>query len=351
MAAYTEIDDAGSYFKAVAYTGTGSGAKVVTGVGFQPDNIFFKLRSGVYAWAGIDSVRGVTSILELDSNGGAATNSNYLASFDSDGFSTTATQDTGTNSSGTYMGFSWKAGTTSGIATNGSTTITPSAYSFNQTAGISIIKYEGNDTSGAKVAHGLGTIPQFAIFKNLDATETWSVYHEKLGNTKYLVMNTTAGSVTTTNRWNDTSPDSVNFTIGNSSAVNVTGEDVIAYCFADVKGYSKFGSYTGYDTDDGPFIYTGFRPALILIKRDSAGAWWLANSTVNPGNLDPITGVLRPNSTAAQTADASETLDILSNGFKLRSNGGDINYSGVYYYAAFAEFPIVSSNALPGVAR
>ena len=347
MAAYTEIDDAGSYFNPVAYTGTGSGAKVVTGVGFQPDNIFFKLRSGVYAWACLDSVRGVTSILELDSNGGAATNSNYLASFDSDGFSTTATQDTGTNSSGTYMAFSWKAGTTSGLTTDGSTTITPSSYSFNQTAGISIIKYTGNSTSGAKVAHGLGAIPQWMIIKNLDQTETWTVYHEKLGNTKYLIMNTTSGAVTTTNRWNDTSPDSVNFTIGDSTSVNVTGEECIAYCFAEKQGYSKFGSYTGYDTSDGPFIYTGFRPAFLMIKRDSAGAWFLANSTASPTNISPIEGTLRPNSTAAQVSDASETLDILSNGFKLRSNGGDINYSGVYYYAAFAESPLVNSNGVP----
>ena len=335
-------------FKTHLYTGTGaSNAQTFPETtAMQPDLTWIKNieTTDTHIWT--DAVRGATKYITSYDGALEATNAESLKSFDSDGFTVGTMNEVNTNTE-SFVSLNWKGGTTSGIATDGSTTITPSAYSFNQTAGISIIKYEGNDTSGAKVAHGLGTIPQFAIFKNLDATETWSVYHEKLGNTKYLVMNTTAGSVTTTNRWNDTSPDSVNFTIGNSSAVNVTGEDVIAYCFADVKGYSKFGSYTGYDTDDGPFIYTGFRPALILIKRDSAGAWWLANSTVNPGNLDPITGVLRPNSTAAQTADASETLDILSNGFKLRSNGGDINYSGVYYYAAFAESPLVNSNGVP----
>jgi hypothetical protein len=347
MAEYISFQPS-DYFNPVGYTGTASGAKVVTGVGFQPDNIFFKLRSGVYAWAAIDAVRGVTKILECDANAAENTNSNYLASFDSDGFSTTATQDTATNSSGTYMGFSWKAGTTSGIATDGSTTITPSSYSFDQTAGISIIKYTGNSTSGAKLAHGLGAIPKWIIIKNLDATEGWTVYHEALGNTKYLALNTTAAADTQTNRWNDTSPDSVNITLGDSSGVNT--QTYIAYCFSEIRGYSKFGSYTGYDTSDGPFIYTGFRPAMVLIKRTSAGAWWLNNSTVNPINITSLSA-LRSNSTAAETTDSSETIDVLSNGFKLRSNGGDINYSGVYFYMAFAEFPLVSSNNVPGVAR
>ena len=137
------------YFNPVGYTGTASGAKVVTGVGFQPDNIFFKLRSGVYSWAAIDAVRGVTKILECDADGAEGTNLNYLASFDSDGFTTTATQDTGTNSSGTYMGFSWKAGTTSGL-TGG--TITPSAYSFNATSGFGMYKFTGKAIGGSDYA-------------------------------------------------------------------------------------------------------------------------------------------------------------------------------------------------------
>ena len=326
MAAYISFQPS-DFFNPVAYTGTASGAKVVTGVGFQPDNIFFKLRSGVYAWAAIDAVRGVTKILECDSDGAAATNSNYLASFDSDGFSTTATQDTGTNSSGTYMGFSWKAGTTTGIA--GSPTITPTAYSFNQTSGCSIITYTGNGSAGATVPHGLGVAPEFIIVKNLGTSSTdWGVYLSAFGATKYALFNTTGAVGTASSLWNDTEPTSTLFSIGTSSKVNTSTDTYVAYCFAGKRGYSKFGSYTGYDTSDGPFIYTGFRPALVLIKRDAAGAWWLANSSASPTNVSPIEGIIRPNSTAAQTSDASETLDILSNGFKLRSNAGDINYSG-----------------------
>ena len=198
----------------------------------------------------------------------------------------------------------------------------------------------------------MGVAPEFIIVKNLGTSSTdWGVYLSAFGATKYALLNSTGGIGTASSLWNDTEPTSTLFSIGTSSKVNTSTDTYVAYCFAGKRGYSKFGSYTGYDTSDGPFIYTGFRPAFLLIKRDASGAWWLANSSASPTNVSPIEGIIRPNSTAAQTSDASETIDILSNGFKLRSNGGDINYSGTYYYMAFAEFPIVSSNDVPVVAR
>ena len=345
MASYISFQPS-DYFNPVGYTGTASGAKVVTGVGFQPDNIFFKLRSGVYSWAAIDAVRGVTKILECDADGAEGTNLNYLASFDSDGFSTTATQDTGTNSSGTYMGFSWKAGTTSGL-TGG--TITPSAYSFNATSGFGMYKFTGTGAN-ANIAHGLGKTPKFIIIKNLTDADDWTCYHVGAGNNAFMVMNTTAAEGSGSTLWNDTTPTSTLFYLGANGKTNASGAQMMAYVFAEIKGYSKFGSYYGYDNDDGPFIYTGFRPAMVVIKRSAAGAWWTNNSTVNPINITTLSAV-KLNSTAAETTDSSESIDVVSNGFKLRQNGGDINYSGEYYYMAFAEFPIVSSNDMPGVAR
>ena len=345
MASYISFQPS-DYFNPVGYTGTASGAKVVTGVGFQPDNIFFKLRSGVYSWAAIDAVRGVTKILECDADGAEGANLNYLASFDSDGFSTTATQDTGTNSSGTYMGFSWKAGTTSGLPGG---TITPSAYSFNATSGFGMYKFTGTGAN-ANIAHGLGKTPKFIIIKNLTDADDWTCYHVGAGNNAFMVMNTTAAEGSGSTLWNDTTPTSTLFYLGANGKTNASGAQMMAYVFAEIKGYSKFGSYYGYDNDDGPFIYTGFRPAMVVIKRSAAGAWWTNNSTVNPINITTLSAV-KLNSTAAETTDSSESIDVVSNGFKLRQNGGDINYSGEYYYMAFAEFPIVSSNDMPGVAR
>ena len=167
MAAYISFQPR-DHYKTITYAGTGSGAKVVTGVGFQPDFTWFKQYDATRSWVQIDSVQGVSKAVSSDGDAAQQSNANYLASFDSDGFTTGATQDNGTNTSGgNYVSYSWKAGTTSGLATNGSTTITPSSYSFNQTTGISIITYAGNGTSGAKLAHGLGQVPAVFFVKFL----------------------------------------------------------------------------------------------------------------------------------------------------------------------------------------
>ena len=338
------------FFNPVAYTGTASGAKVVTGVGFQPDNIFFKLRTGVYAWAAIDAVRGVTKILECDADSAEATNSNYLASFDSDGFSTTATQDTGTNSSGTYIGFSWKAGTTSGL-TGG--TITPSAYSFNATSGFGMYKFTGTGAN-ANIAHGLGKIPKFIIIKNLTDADDWTCYHQGAGNNAFMVMNTSAAEGAGTSLWNDTTPTSTLFYLGNNGKTNASAANMMAYVFTDVPGYSKFGTYNGNGNANGPFCYTGFKPDYVMAKRiDSTGYWRVLNTQMDIYN--PAYHVLFANATDAQGTTPGGTqydTDFLSNGFKIRTSIASSNANGGrWLYAAFAESPIVSSNDIPTTAR
>jgi len=352
--AYTTIDDPSAYFKVQLYTGNGSANHAITfddtDTDMQPDFVWIKNRDATDEHCLFDSVRGATKVLHI-TTAVEATDADTLDSFTSDGFQVDADVKVNTNTE-KYVAWCWKAGTTSGIDATGAD-ITPSAYSFNQTSGFSIIKYTGNDTADTQVAHGIGAVPKFGIFKSYaDTTHRWQTYHHSLATNQKLYFDDTHAAVTDVDAWNETDPTSVNWTIDTEDDANESGELILAYSWAEVQGFSKFGKYTGYDNDDGPFIYTGFRPSIVLIKRTgSAGAWWLANTAVNPGNLATITGVLRPNSNAVETTDSSESIDILANGFKLRQNGGDINYSGEYIYAAFAEAPFVNSNGVPCNAR
>ena len=233
MAEYISFQPSG-FFNTKLYTGTGS-SNAITGVGFQPDATWIKGRNTTYNHVFTDAVRGVTEELYPNTTGAEVTNAQGLTAFGSDGF--TVGTDAGYNgNTNTYVSWNWKAGTTTGIATDGSTTITPSAYSFNQTSGCSIIKYTGNGTAGAKLAHGLGATPDFFIIKGLDATTDWDVYHSSLGATKWLELNADGSVSTSTNRWNDTEPDSVNITLGDSTHVN-DSSDFVAYCFSAKRGY------------------------------------------------------------------------------------------------------------------
>ena len=333
-------------FNTKLYTGTGS-SNAITGVGFQPDATWIKGRNTTYNHVFTDSVRGVTEEIYPNTSGGEVTNAQGLTAFGADGF--TVGTDAGYNgNTNTYVSWNWKGGTTSGIATNGSTTITPSAYSFNQTSGCSIIKYTGNGTAGAKLAHGLGAKPDFIIIKGLDATTDWDVYQSSLGATKWLELNADGSVSTSTNRWNDTEPDSVNITLGDSTHVNDSSA-FVAYCFSAKRGYSKFSSYAANGNADGAFIYTGFRPAFILLKDTGTNAWYLMDNKRNGYNY--MNKGLIPSQTSVEQA-GSYGVDFLSNGFKCRTTDGWTNGSGLtYLYAAFAEFPLVSSNDIPTVAR
>jgi hypothetical protein len=236
-------------------------------------------------------------------------------------------------------------GTTSGL-TGG--TITPSAYSINTTAGQSIIAYTGTGVA-ATVPHGLGVAPSLIITKSLVATQEWCVYHVKMGATKYMFLNETGAQTTSSAYWNDVEPTSVLFSIGTAGPTN-SSSAMIAYCFAPVKGYSKFGSYIGNGNADGPMCYTGFRPAMIIRKRatGSADDWAILDN--KRLGYNPKNAYLFPNGTNAES-DLTR-IDFLSNGFKVRTTDtGDNDTNETYIYAAFAESPIVSSNDTPGVAR
>ena len=348
--AYTTIDDPAIYFNTKLYTGTGS-SLANTGVGFQPDLTWIKGRSGATEHVLTDSVRGVTKELSSNDDGAEETVAQGLTAFGSDGF-TVGTDGSYNTSSATYAAWNWKGGTTSGIATNGSTTITPSAYSFNQTAGFSTLAYTGNQTSGAKLAHGLGVKPDMVITKSRAGASGWGVYHKSLGATYGMLLNTTAAKDDDATAWNDVEPDTVNITLGSSINTNKTGT-CVGYAFAEKQGYSKFSSYVGNGNADGKFIYLGFRPAFIMWKGTaSTQNWMLVDNKRDVSNLsNGLNDVAFPNS--SQVPNDGETfLDVLSNGFKIRTTEAGVNSSGeVHIYMAFAENPFVTSTGVPVCAR
>ena len=347
MAVYTTIDDSGLYFNTKLYTGTGS-SLANTGVGFQPDWVWIKGRSGATEHVLTDSVRGVTKELSSDDTGAEETVAQGLTAFGSDGF-TVGTDGSYNTSSATYTSWNWKAGTTSGIVTNASTDITPSAYSFNQTAGFNVFKFTGAGNSGDTVAHGLGAIPEFIIIKVTGTTHGWITYHGALGGTKNLNLETSNGAATAISRWNNTNPDSVNITLGNSNNVNGASTDYICYAFSGKQGYSKFGEYTGNGNAAGPFVYTGFKPAFLMCKRtDDASEWSMFDNKRNTFNV--VNHHVYADLPNAEGDD--DDLDFTANGFKFRRDAGNTNGSGAtYIYAAFAEAPFVNSNGVPCNAR
>ena len=353
MAEYISFQPS-DYYNTTLYTGDGvaigSGGQAITGVGFQPDMVWVKQRSGTEKHDICDSARGTTKTVTPNSTAIEVTNTETLTTFGADGFTVGNSGSWNTNTS-TYASWNWKAGTTSGITTNGSTTITPTAYSFNQTAGISILKFTGNYTNGAKLAHGLGVAPEMVFFKTLEGISLWGGYNKTITATDYIKLNETAAATSYALAFDDTEPDTVNMTLGSWEAVNgnvgVTG--MVAYAFASKKGFSKIGSYAGNANADGPFIYTGFRPAFILIKRYTGVDDWIIFDSKREG-YNEDNDELYPNTTGAEGTAA--WIDILSNGFKPITTHDTVNKTGhSYIYMAFAEFPIVSSNDVPTVAR
>jgi hypothetical protein len=325
------------YFNTVLYTGAG-GTQSVTGVGFQPDLLWLKRRDAGNAGRVFDAVRGKDNYL-LTSSTAAEANAAYLSSFDSNGF-TLNSGDSATNTSGaTYVAWNWKANGSGSTNTAGTITSTVSA---NTTSGFSIVTWSGTGSGTATVGHGLGATPSMVILKFRNTLSAWSVYHASLGNTKRVTLNTTDAEATSSGYWNNTSPTSSVFTLGIDFNQSF---NYVAYCFAPVAGYSAFGSYTGNGSADGPFVYTGFRPAFVLIKNSSNSgySWYLFDNErlgYNPNN-----NFLTPNSSAAETTYTTGP-DQLSNGFKLRDTDAAWNGSGnTYIYACFAENPFKYSLA------
>jgi len=345
--AYTTIKKPSEYFNTKLYTGTGS-QLAVTGVGFQPDFVWFKNRGTTNSHGLQDVVRGFNTTGIQSSNGSDADPSfdgstlGYVSAVGSDGFTVEAGGCA--NASGNnYVSWNWLASNTTASNTDGSITSTVSA---NTTSGFSIVSYTGTG-SVATVGHGLNAVPKAIFFKKTNGAQGWGVYHDSVGNTGALSLNTNEATDTTSNYFNNTSPTSSVFTVNINNSVNNSGGTIIAYCFAEVKGFSKFGSYTGNGNADGTFVYTGFKPAFLIVKGATNTGHWQIVDNKRPG-YNPNSNYLRANQSNAESTDIP--FDILSNGFKARSTDTSYNGSGVtYIYMAFAEEPLVGDN--PATAR
>ena len=337
--AYTVIDNPTSFFNTVLYTGNAS-TNAITGVGFQPDWVWLKRRDGTGNHNLYDAVRGATKYLESSSTAPDQTQSAGLTAFDSDGF--TLGSNTNMNgSSNSYVSWNWSAGTGQG-SSNTDGTINTTYTSVNTTAGFSISKFTGTG-SAATVGHGLGAVPKMYMVKNITTNSLqWRVYHASLGATKHLALEATQAEGTASSVFNNTEPTSTVFSIGTDNGSNKSGDSHVAYCFAEVKGYSKFGSYTGSGNADGAFIYTGFKPAFVLLKVSSTTNNWNMFDDKRPG-FNEIDQRLFPNLSDAEQ-DGTAAVDFLSNGFKFRNTNDNYNASSAtYIYMAFAKAPFVTA--------
>jgi len=339
-----QINKANEYFNTKLYTGNGS-TQSITGVNFQPDWVWLKQRSGGSNHRCYDIVRGATKQIYPNLTNAEVTEANGLTSFDSDGF--TLGNEGGHNQNGqTFASWNWLAGGTASSNTDGSIT---SSVSANTTNGFSIVSYTGTGAVG-NIGHGLGSTPKMIIKKRRNGADAWNVWHESLGDgSKALFLNTTNATDTNANYASNV-PTSSLFYVGTDSQINASGGTFIAYCFAEKAGFSKFGSYTGNGSADGTFIYTGFKPAFVMMKNASASAtpWFIFDAKRNPSNETDLK--LNPNSSDAESS--ANPIDILSNGFKLRTSGSYNNGSGnTLIYMCFAESPIVGTNGVPATAR
>ena len=351
MAAYTTIDKSSDYFNTKLYTSTNS-ELAISGIGFAPNWVWIKSRSDAHDHHIYDTVRGATKQLNSLNTDAEATRAQGLKSFDSDGF--TLGTDGNVNESGneTYLSWNWLAETSfTNDASATSVGTIDSTGSVNDTAGFSIISYTGTGANGS-IKHGLSTAPRAMFFKNLEeGAEGWFVYHESVGNTKRAgLLNETGAPSTSSTFFQDTSPTSSIITLGSNHGCN--GPDkMICYAFAEKQGYSKFRSYTA-NSDSSNFIYTGFKPAWLMVKQIESGGninWGIFDNKrpgFNTGN-----GFLYANTNAAEDTSNATSIDLLSNGFQLRANTVGSNPTKDYIYFAFAENPFVTSKGVPTPAR
>ena len=344
--AQTDTDYPTKQFNTVLYTGDASTNNPVTGLGFQPDMVWIKSRgtTNLYSNAIFDSSRGRAKIVFSDSDRDedTATSTQDLVSFDSDGFTVGTVYNSGSNiNNDPIVAWCWKAngGTT---ASNSSGSIT-STVQANTKAGFSIMTYTGTG-SNATIGHGLSAKPDLIFTKRRSSNQTWGVYHSALGATKYLALNSNAAAGTDSAFWNDTEPTSTLISLGTEGRVNASSQTYVAYAWHNVEGYSKFGSYEGNADDDGPFVYTGFRPRMLWIKEaDNADDWVVYDTARDPFNRGS-SRVLRYETYVAEFDGSTRAIDMLSNGFKIRTSNNTINQSSTFVYGCFGDVPFKYNN-------
>ena len=344
--AYTTIKKSSDYFNTKLYTGTG-GSLAVTGVGFQPDLNWTKDRGATENHTLTDAVRGATKRLFSNTSGAESINVSSLTSFDSDGFTVGGAGTNGGNNQN-YASWNWLGANGTTANTDGSISSTVSASA---TSGFSIVKYTAG-SSGANtdtIGHGLNSVPSMIILKTTTATDSWVVYHQSNGAGKSMVLNNNSVAATNANIY-PTTPTSSVFYPGSTATTNASSRTYIAYCFAEKQGYSKFGNYFGNGNADGTFVYTGFKPAFIMIKdADNLEQWFIFDNKRNTSNVSK--NLLYASDGGAETTSGANQIDILSNGFKMRSTDNGTNRSGGerFTYMSFAEEPLVGDN--PATAR
>ena len=344
--AYTTVPKSTAYFTPTLYTGNYS-TNAITGVGFQPDLTWIKSRgtAGENHYL-FDKLRGVTKYIHSDTTAGEGTNSATLTTFGSDGFTVGANNSV--NKSGEpLVSWNWKANGAGSSNTDGSIT---STVSVNTTSGFSISTYTGNGTSGATIGHGLGVAPAVVLVKRLNATSDWVMYHKAMGASQFIVLNTNAAPASSAGIFYNTAPTSDIFYVGSDGATNASGGTYVAYCFAEIQGYSAFGKYRGNaNASDGTFVNCGFRPSMVIQKRlDGSENWFIFDEKRDGFNED--NEYLFPNLTQAESSGINR-VNLLSNGFKLTTtDGGNNANGGPYLYMAFGQ-TLVGSNNVPATAR
>ena len=355
MAAYTTINDPSAYFKVQLYTGNGSANHAITfddtDTDMQPDLVWIKNRDSTDSHCLFDAVRGATKVWHPnDADTQASTDADTLDSFTSDGFQVDADVKVNTNTE-KYVAWCWKAGGGAGSA-NTAGSINTTSTSVSTTAGLSISTYTGNSTSGATIGHGLGAVPGLMFFRILSDTAATRLFHHEntsAPETDHLVINNADATSDVADTWNDTMPSSTLVTFGNSN-VNNGDNTYVGYVWTEIQGFSKFGSFIGNGDANGCFVYTGFKPAFVVLKLTSGAGqnWFTFNNKSNPINI--IDDYLYLDETGAEAT--ADRLDFYSNGFKIRESGAGTNGDGSsYVYIAFAEAPLVNSNGVPNNAR
>tara|TARA_R110002074_G_scaffold95299_2_gene207579 strand:- start:821 stop:2848 length:2028 start_codon:yes stop_codon:yes gene_type:complete len=336
------IIDGSEYFNTVLYAGN-SGTQAITGVGFQPDWVWNKVRNHTYSHASYDSIRGASKRLYQDHVYDEADESG-LTSFDADGF--TLGSAAGANATDkTYVSWNWLAG---GSAASNSDGTISSSISANPEAGFSIVSWSGTSSAGT-VGHGLGKTPTMYIVKNRTGDYFWAVYHSGLANptTSYIDLDNNVAQSTSQTHWNSTAPTDTVFSVNNQLSVNHSSHTYIAYCFADIEGYCKAGSYTGLNASDNTYVHLGFRPAWVMCKSYTQGGggydWVIYDNTRSPAN--PVSLNLEANNNIDDEATRGVPIDFLSNGFKIRNSYSEVGSNKGYIYLAFAEQPFKYSNA------